>query len=74
MLMLMVMSKQESFQFIFTFSIFKIFMQAHLCISKCITMLDDEPVARLLTTCRFMCLKIHLTSVFNDGTSKSSEF
>lgn len=63
------MSKEESFQFIFTFSMFKLFIQAHLCVSKCTTMLDDEPVARLLTTCPFICLKIHLTSLFNDDTS-----
>lgn len=67
--MLMEMSKQESFQFIFTSSIYKAFIQAHLCVSKCTTMLDDEPVARLLTTCSFICLKIYLPSVFNGDTS-----
>lgn len=67
--MLMEISKQESFQFIFTSSIFKVFIQAHLCVSKCTTMLDDEPVARLLTTWPFICLKIHLTPVFNGDAS-----
>jgi len=69
LLMLMVMSKQESFQFIFTYSIFTVFIQAHLCVSKCTRMSDDKPVARLLTTCPFICLKIHLTSVSNDDTA-----
>lgn len=64
--MLLVMRKQESFQLIFAFSIFKV---KHICVSKCTTILDDKPVARLLTTCRLICLKIHLTSVFNDDIS-----
>lgn len=56
----------ESFQLIFTFSVFKV---KHICVSKCTTMLDDKTVARLLTTCPFICLKIRLTSVFNDEIS-----
>lgn len=68
MLMLM-MSKQESIQLTFTFSIFKVFIHAHLCASKCTTVLDDESVARLLKTCASIHLKINVTSVFNDDTS-----